>query len=79
MGLCMNQTVTAGSYEEKPLLQRGSLSAEDDWPWPARSDGSEWEKCKVLNTESKSSERDTLERYERQVDLLCFGLIRSFW
>lgn len=41
MGLSMNQTVTAGSYEEKPLLQHGSLSAEDDWPWPARSDGSE--------------------------------------
>lgn len=39
--VCMNQTVIAGSDKEKPLLQRGSLSAEDDWPWPTRSDGSE--------------------------------------
>lgn len=60
--VCMNQTVIAGSDKEKPLLQRGSLSAEDDWPWPTRSDGSEQEKCEVLNTGSKSSERDTLER-----------------
>lgn len=37
----MNQTVIAGSYKEKLLLQRGSLCAEDDWPWPARSDSSE--------------------------------------
>lgn len=28
--VCMNQTVIAGSYKEKLLLQHGSLCAEDD-------------------------------------------------